>query len=356
MIPKKICVVGPCLNMGGIERASSTIANQFAEQGHDVLYLAIFKHPRFFKLHPQVVYDEPLDGTNVTKLNLLKTILRIRKTVTKFNPDSILAFNKLYAALTLIAVIGLGKKVYISERSSPFYKWRRQMDLVNRFAFTINPPDGVIAQTNIAAEYQKRKLPKNTKITVIPNAVRNITLHPEIARKNWILAVGRLDDNLKGFDRLIDAFTLCETSNWQLVFAGALETAGLLQQQAERLGLTDRIVFLGKIENMDEVYAQASIFVIPSRSEGFPNALCEAMAAGLPCISFDFTAGPRDIISNGVNGIIVPDGDLQQLATAIDAIASDAGKRAELGKNASEIATRLESSKIGKAYFDFISQ
>ncbi len=350
---KKICIVGPCINMGGIERASSTIANSFSKQGHDVLYLAIFKHRKFFTLLPEVRYDEPLDGSNVTSLNLIKTIRRIRSVVRQFNPDAIVAFNKFYAALTLIATIGLGKKIFVSERSSPLYKWPLKSELINRFAFWINPPVGIIAQTQIAAEYQRKRLPKKTRFEILPNALRKVNRYSEIDRKDWILAVGRLDDHLKGFDQLVEAYARCHT-NWKLVFAGGDENGHVLKKQAEQLGVSDSIVFLGKVENIDEVYAQAGIFVIPSRSEGFPNALCEAMAAGLPCISFDFVAGPRDIIVDGMNGIIVPNGNIQEMANAINDLINDPRKRMFLGNNATKIVETLNEETIGKRVLDYI--
>ena len=149
--------------MGGIERASSTIANFICSQGHSVVFIAIFKHPKFFQLLPEIEYDEPQDGSNVTKLNILKTILRIRRKVKSVDPETILVYNKFYAALTQLALIGLKKKVFISERSSPLFKWKKKIEIINRLAFWINPPTGVIAQTKIASEYQ-RKYYRKTKI------------------------------------------------------------------------------------------------------------------------------------------------------------------------------------------------
>lgn len=338
--------------MGGIERASSTIANYFASKGHQVLYLAIFNHPQFFKLHPKVVYSEPTDGTNVTSLNIYKTITRIRQTVKNNNFDAIVAYNKLYAALTLIATVGLRQKVFISERSSPFYKWSRNTELINRLALFLHPPTGIIAQTIVAAEHQKEYY-GDVPICVIPNALRNVELYPEVERQKIILAVGRIDDYLKGFDRLVEAFAICK-NDWKLVFAGGDENGSALKLLAEKNGLLDRIQFLGKIKNIDAIYAQASIFVIPSRSEGFPNALCEAMAAGIACISFDFIAGPREIITDGVDGIIVPDGNTTLLAEAIDNLVDNEIIRRRLGENATAIRCKLKEETVGNQFLDFI--
>lgn len=340
--------------MGGIERASATIANYISSQGHTTLYLAIFKHPRFFELHPEIEYDEPLDGSNITRLDPVKTIIRIRKKIKAFNPDTILAYNKFYASLALIALAGLNKKIIISERSSPLYKWGKKQELVNKIALMLNKPSGIIAQTSIAAQYQQAYYGKGIRSKVIPNALREVKLYPEVQREKWILAVGRFGDRLKGFDQLIEAFAQVKVQDWKLVFAGGDEDGDDLKELAKKMGVYEKIIFLGKVKDIDKVYARAGIFVIPSRSEGFPNALCEAMAAGLPCISFDFIAGPRDIITDGADGVIVENGNIEKLASALDNIIEDEQKRLLLMKNAVRITERLNMEKIGKEVLEFI--
>src|SRR5690606_2343592 len=135
-------------------------------------------------------------------------------------------------------------------------------------------------QTAIAATYQKKIYGEKIPIRVIPNALRPVTLYPEIRRKKWILAVGRFGDPLKGFDRLIKAFSKIHAHDWYLVFAGGDRDGEALKTLANELGVLERVLFLGKVIDLDRIYAEAGIFVIPSRSEGFPNALCEALAAG----------------------------------------------------------------------------
>lgn len=351
---EKIAVVGPCVNMGGIERASSTIANFAAAQGYAVMYLAIFKHPRFFELNPAIHYNEPTDGTNVSKLDIPKTIVRIRREIKKFNPDTVLAYNKFYASLALIALAGTGRKVFISERSSPFYKWPAKIELINKLAVFLKKPTGIIAQTSVAAEHQQKKY-GGAPVKIIPNAVRQIKLYPEIARQKQILAVGRFGDRLKGFDRLIEAFALVQDKDWKLVFAGgAADESPELTERARELGILGNIVFLGKVTEIDKTYAEAGIFVIPSRSEGFPNALAEAMTAGVPCISYDFTAGPRDIITPDVDGILVEDGNTEALGKAMNKLISDVDTRKMLGKNAVKAEGRFNENRIGKEVIDFI--
>ena len=340
----KILIIAPCLAMGGIERASSNTANGLSELGAKVYFLSLFKKEAFFKLNEGIEIIEP-QGFNKTKLSLFKSILWIRKEIKRVNPEHILVFNKFYGAITALALLGTKYPYFLSERSSPLFVWRQPMRAINKFAFSIKPPKGVIAQTNIAAEYQ-RKYFKKTEVIVIPNSVREVQLFPEIKREKVILAVGRLNDYLKGFDLLIESFAKLKNQDWELHIAGGDEEGEALKEQAERLGVINRIKFLGKVKEIDKCYAYAGMFVIPSRSEGFPNALAEAMTAGCCCIAFDFVAGPNEMITNGVDGILVPSGDTQKLAEAIDDLIVKDDFRDVLAQKAIKTSQHFKKSTI----------
>ena len=349
----KILIIAPCLAMGGIERASSNTANGLSELGAKVYFLSLFKKEAFFKLNEGIEIIEP-QGFNKTKLSLFKSILWIRKEVKRVNPEHILVFNKFYGAITALALLGTKYPYFLSERSSPLFVWRQPMRAINKFAFSIKPPKGVIAQTNIAAEYQ-RKYFKKTEVKVIPNSVREVQLFPEIKREKVILAVGRLNDYLKGFDLLIESFAKLKNQDWELHIAGGDEEGEALKEQAERLGVINRIKFLGKVKEIDKCYAYAGMFVIPSRSEGFPNALAEAMGAGCLCIAFDFTAGPRDIIVDGISGLIIENGNTTEMAKAIDYLIAHPEKRIQLSKEAIKIREKLNKNIIANKIKYFLN-
>lgn len=351
----KICIVGPGLNMGGVERATTNLANYFSDQGYSVVFISIFKGKHFFNLHKNIEFIEP-ENFNIKKLSIFKTILFLRRNIIKNNPDTVLAFTKFYSALTLISLWNKHINVFVSERSSPFYKWPKKVSIFSKFALMIKKPAGVISQTKIACQYQSKYYPKNTPFNVIPNPVRKIKLYPEIKREKILLAVGRFNDPSKGFDRLLKAFSKINSKDWKLIFAGGTINGEPLKQLAEDLQIANNVEFLGTVENIDYLFARAGIFVIPSRSEGFPNALCEAMAAGLPVISFDFVAGPADLIKNKYNGIIVPDGDIIGLANTIDYLIEDHNLRNILGANAISIGKELDINTISEKYLKFILQ
>ncbi|MBP9848362.1 MAG: glycosyltransferase [Flavobacterium sp.] len=348
----KIFIIAPCLAMGGIERASSNTANGLDELEAKVYFLSLFKKEQFFKLNEGIEIIEP-QGFNETKLSLVKSILWIRREVKRIEPDSILVFNKFYGAITALALIGTKYHYFLSERSSPLFVWRQPMRAINSIAFTIKPPKGVIAQTNIAAEYQ-RKYFKKTEVVVIPNSVREVKRYPETKREKIILAVGRLNDYLKGFDLLIESFAKLKNQDWELHIAGGDEEGEALKAQAEKLGVIRRIKFLGKVKEIDKCYAYAGMFVIPSRSEGFPNALAEAMTAGCCCVTFDFVAGPRDIITNNINGIIVENKNIVALSETIDSLIINQQLRINLEKNAMSLKKNLDKLTIVQKILNFI--
>ena len=351
MTKNKIVLIGPGLKMGGMERASCNFANSLQELGHEVVYVSLFNQEIFFKLNDGIQFIAP-QGFNKRSLDFIKTVQYIRKSVNQNKPDSVFALSKFYSAITLFSLAFTKIPVFISERSSPFFKWNKKIDAFNHFVFRYFPPKGVVAQTSLAAFHQKKYHKATVQFTVIPNPVREIRV-VEIEKQNYVLAMGRFNDPNKGFDRLVAAFADVKALNWKLVFAGGDQDGVALKTQASELGILDRIKFLGKVD-VDSILAESKIFVIPSRSEGFPNALCEAMAAGLPCVAFDFDAGPRDIITPNIDGILVENNNIAALSSAIQKLIDDAPLRDTLGVNALKIRSTLDKNKIGRELATFL--
>lgn len=349
----KIMVIGPNIGMGGVERASVNLANEISRIGYVVFYIALIPEKPFYTLNSKVKYFEPL-GFNQKKLSLIKSLMFIRNMIVSNRPDAIISFTKFYGLLANLAVLGTRYKVFISERSSPLYIWPLHIALFCKVSKFLRKPAGIIAQTTIASEYQKRYY-GNIPFCVIPNALRKIELLPLQERQKNLLCVGRMGDSCKGFDLIIEAFSKLKNKDWELHFAGGTpEEGSYLIQSIKSDDILSRIKFLGKVKDIDTVYAAAGIFVLPSRSEGFPNALSEAMGAGLPCISFDIIAGPGDIIRNDVDGILVPKDDVSGLTKAIDQLIDDPEKRKYFSRNAIDSSSRFAGPIIAKSHIDFV--
>jgi glycosyltransferase involved in cell wall biosynthesis len=340
--------------MGGMERASCNIANALLHAGCEVRFLALFPQERFFHLDNRIPFSEP-NGFNDRRLDLIKSLRWIRKGVQEVAPDIVLVYNKFYGAIAVLALTGLASvKVIVSERSSPLYRWPLMPRVFNKIVFGLWKPHGLIAQTKRAMEYQQTYYGPSVPIVVIPNVVRPIQHFSTLQREKVFLAIGRLNDHLKGFDRLLRAFSKVHASDWSLWIAGGVAGQDAqLDKIIADLGIGARVKMLGKVADPDSLFAQASIFVMPSRSEGFPNALAEAMAAGMACISFDFVAGPSDLIQDGVNGLLVTDGEEEALTKAMGRLAENEVERKKLGNEALHIADKLSESAIAGQHLQF---
>jgi glycosyltransferase involved in cell wall biosynthesis len=162
-----------------------------------------------------------------------------------------------------------------------------------------------------------------------------------------ITAMGRLTYQ-KGFDLLLQAFKKIADAHphWQLMILGEGALRKDLERQRDELGLTKRVRFSGLVDNPFPILQGSSLFVMASRYEGFPCALLEAMACGLPVVYTDCPSGPSEIIREGIDGLLVPNGDVAALGNAMDRLMSDAGERQRLAARAPEVLERFGSDKI----------
>lgn len=347
----RVIVIGPNIGMGGVERESCNVSNLLESAGLEVMYLALIPEKPFFKLNESVLYVEP-EGYNENKLDMVKSIKFIRKNVKKFNPDFIIAFTKFYGTLANMSLLFTRYKLYIRESSSPLYRWARHINLFNKLSISLRKPYGIAPQTVIGGEYQQ-KFYKIKNSVVIPNPVRKIKLFPEIKREKIILCVGRHGDRLKGFDLIIQAFDKLNNDDWELHFAGILPEEGddLLEYLTNK-SKSKRIKFLGKLggNQLDETFAKAGIFAMPSRSEGFPNALAEALSAGVPCVSFDFISGAKDLIDDGRNGLLAIPEDVEDFTNKLGVLIEDEEKRKAFEIAAKASTANLTQEKITEKY------
>ena len=353
---ERVLLITPSIHMGGMQNAMVNLANGFAIAGLKVEMYALFKLEHFFKLDNRVQFSEspkPPECYNVMT-RMISILTNVRKVIKKSDSQTVIVYGKFYSALTLLASLGLKKRIFISDRVSPLYKDPLYVELITSMIYFFIMPAGIIAQTNISATCQRQRFRNDLPIEVIPNPVREIN-HYDYEKEKKVLAVGRFGDYLKGFDRLIEAWGKVDAPDWKLVFAGGFESDDpALGKRAKALKVYDTIVFSGKVNNIDELYARSSIFVIPSRSEGFPNALAEAMSAGLACVSFDFIAGPRDMIRDGYNGYLVTSGDIDALANKIQYLIEHEAERKTVSHNATEIKDVLSLERIIQQHINFI--
>jgi len=186
-------------------------------------------------------------------------------------------------------------------------------------------------------------------LEVIPNAAQFIAeKHSEVSRKR-VIAVGRLDYQ-KGFDRLIRAWATVRLQgrhkDWQLDIFGQGEWQDMLHRTVAEMNLADTVQIHPPTPRIGNEYANSAMLVMSSRYEGFPMVMIEAMACGLPVVSFDCQCGPKDIIEDGINGLLVPDGDIEGLAEAIEILMDDEAYRRRLSANARKVTEKYAEETI----------
>lgn len=351
----RICIIAPSNQMGGIERALSVLSAHFVMRGHDVTYIACRAGNHFYQLQKEINYIEPSfqHATGFFKkfITYWNIIRFIRRNIKQIKPDTIMSFGDIINPFAIIANYGLGFPIYISDRISPKQRLGKFQNLIKYV--TYSHATGFIAQSKMAADYKYKIFGQSINLRIIPNSLRDIQDYPCLKKEKWVFAMGRLSYE-KGFDRLIEAFSrISGHKEWRLVLAGNGKLLKQLRHQAESLGILDRVDFLGIRKDVDYLMAKSSLFVIPSRCEGFPNALAEAMASPLPCISFD-SISATEIIENRVNGIVIPEGDIDTLAREMEILMNDKLLREKYAANAYLIRERLDKDKIGDMYLGFI--
>lgn len=184
-------------------------------------------------------------------------------------------------------------------------------------------------------------------IRVIPNAANFIAEKYSDCSAKRVIAVGRLDYQ-KSFDRLIQVWEKVhqQMPDWRLDIFGQGEWQEMLQGMIDERGLQETVKLNGPTKNIGQEYSESSMIVMSSHYEGFPMVMIEAMACGLPAVSFDFKCGPRDIIKEGENGLVVKDGDIDGLAKAMMALMRDEELRRKMGENAKRVVETFSEAKV----------
>ncbi|MBN2611621.1 MAG: glycosyltransferase [Bacteroidales bacterium] len=350
----KIVIVLPKLTCGGTERTAAELANYIAGTGGDATLVLMYKKERFYDLHPNVAVIEPdIPRNKLGKyLYIFYLLSFLRSQFKKLKPNVIFALG--YVAFTLFASLGLKTKVVMSLRSSPSrirFPGNRILNKAYKIShrFLKSRVDGIIAQTSRAAEIYIRRY--KCPVIVIPNFLREIREYGH-ERENLIINIGHCSFE-KGQHYLIQSFSRINALGWKLVIVGDGPKKTELEQLAENLGIRDNVIFTGYQQDVDYHLSKSKIFAFSSVIEGYPNALIEAMANGLPAVSFNCEAGPSDIISEGTDGFLVEVGDTDNFTGRLQMLVDQPELRNRLGKNALKVKQKNDLGVIAPKYLEF---
>lgn len=355
----RICFVIPTLQAGGMERVMSELADYFVKKKNVELHLILYGRGRsiFYKLPGSVIIhrpDWPFDNSK-RLWHTFKTIVYLRKTIKRLQPDRILSFGEYWNSFVLMALKGLNIPIFVSDRCRPDKNLGRKHEILRRLLYPFSA--GIIAQTSFAKDvYLEKKLNKN--ISVINNPIRELKAAiPSPKKENIILSVGRLIDT-KHHDHLIQIFGRVNKDDWRLVIAGgdAIKQKGMekLKTLIKELNLTNQVTLTGTVDNVEEYYHKSKIFAFTSSSEGFPNVIGEAMSAGLPIVTYNCVAGPADMVKDGENGYLVDLFDDKTFEHRLRELMNDEDLRERMGKKSRKLIQRFSVDTIGEKYFMFL--
>jgi len=189
----------------------------------------------------------------------------------------------------------------------------------------------------------------------IPNTVRDIEPPQADLGAKRIFAAGRHTPQ-KGFDMLLPAFAPVAAAHpdWELRICGRGQRTAELQRQVDELGIGDQVTLAEPSEDIPGEMAQASIYVLSSRYEGFPLVLIEAMSKGMGVVAFDCPTGPADIVDDHRNGILVPAGDVERLTAGMLELVEDEALRRRCGAAAIETAREYTMAAVGPQWDEML--
>ncbi|MGZ9096688.1 MAG: glycosyltransferase family 4 protein [Micavibrio sp.] len=341
---------------GGVERMAIAMMGALCERSHDVILLTWDKEDArpFYAMDPRITWHKLNLGNPDEKAGWelrLRRALRVRKIVASIRPDVMIGFQHgAFLALRLFT-LGLGIPTIAAERNAPT---RFEFSSEGKRRHIIFLTFLLASRITIQCENYRNQYPSylRSKITTISNPVFPARCQATPAgiegQKKTMLSVGRISYQ-KNFDVLIDAFSrICtEFPDWHLLIAGDGEGRHELNEKIIQRGLESKITLAGAVSDVELHYCSSHAFCLPSRWEGFPNALAEAMAHGLPVIGFRECAGVNDLIQHQKNGILADgNGNVDTLTASLREIMQNAEARILMGQAGSNAMKNYAPKKI----------
>jgi glycosyltransferase involved in cell wall biosynthesis len=348
------------LTGGGAEGVMGTLANQLAAKGHEV---TLVSHLRRFVYHIEDNVDlidcrvwqyDTFKGNFIVRIykkiaNRFLDYKNLKRIIKEKEPELVMSF--LLQWLWQIILICKGRIPIVFAHRVAFERKTSNDFITKKILFKMADVLSVTSYYDVAYLHKKYK-----KVVTVPNPLRYEPITQEEYVKTFdnrknILACGRIAPQ-KGFDKLVVAFSkIAELfPDWDIDICGKDgyddNYSQRLKKVVNELGLDNRVRFIGFHNDIDRVMREHAVFCLSSDNEGFPNVLSEAMAMGCACVSFDIVTGPREIIIDGLDGIIVEDQNVEELSLALKSILENKKMRYYFGMKACENSRRFRSDVI----------
>ncbi len=355
----KIIFFTMTLTKGGAERVITTLCNNWKVKSDELVILTCLKDKPQYAINERIEVMGLVDSDKYYKRGKIKTFKKLcyeyKKAINKINPEIVISF--LPEPCMISTIMNRGRKTVIvgSERGNPYYQYSWVCKLLMNWVYS--HMDGVVFQTTGARKYFNKKVQRKGKVIGNPISNRFIKTATRIPCRNEIVSVGRFTPE-KNYPVLIKAFgkVLNKYPNLVLKIYGRVDKSLKIDELITDLNIGNSVILMGESDCIQDDILNAGIFVMSSKSEGMPNALMEAMALGLPVISTDCPpGGPKELIKNNENGILVSNENVDELAKAIIKLVGDEDLADQLGKKASEIVNEYATDVICNKWSSYIN-
>ena len=344
----KILLFVSSLYHGGMERIAAVLANHFAEK-YDITVADFSDNRKTYPLDPRVELRDITPRCS-RLFRPIKRLLNIKNVIKSVNPDVIISFSASLNAKVIRVNRLFKKRIIVSERTTVSRRLAKEAEHARKKLYP--GTDCVVYVTK--EDYDNSPHVKNR--TFIYNPLLFEPYGQYAGREKSVVAIGGLNRwHVKGFDLLLSAWSkICpDFPDWQLEFLGT-DADGPVHDMVENFGISKQVRFLGHSDSVQDVLRKKSVYVLSSRNEGFPNSLVEAMSQGCACIAFDCSTGPKEILTDGVSGLLVKNGSVEDMAEKMASLLSDENLRLFLSRNAVEEVKRFDYDVIMKQWDDLL--
>ncbi|MDB5119318.1 MAG: group 1 glycosyl transferase [Sphingobacteriales bacterium] len=370
MKKQKIFFITPNLVKGGAQRVVCSLSNYFDDHNFSVGMIVLgqgikageeIAYPINKDVNTFILSDR--DGRYSVFYRLyfaFSMLFKFFYYIIKYSPSHIISFTTAANIWTGVVAKILGIPYIVSERTIPDRTINKFHPIKSKIVCWLYKKSSaiVVPSKGLKDELLKNKNLQDAKnLKVIRNPVTTFKTLSGIPvhYKPFILAVGRLHF-VKGFDLLINAYNELKINDIDLIIVGDGEEREKLQKQISSLGLNNSVFLVGKKDNMQDYYSQSKLFVLSSRNEGYPNVLIEAMSFGCVSVAVDCITGPSEIIENGINGMLIENGNVSLLSKTMAALLQDDVLRANMSVEARRIGEANSMSAISSMWKSLIIQ
>ncbi len=350
----KILVFIDHFQFGGAARVTSSMCNGLVQEGHDVsIAMDILNYSILYPLDERIKLISSVEAKNASKRSVLSRLMKLislicssRRIVRQQKPDLVIAVLSDIFFIVKIAMVGMDIPVIACDHTSFERKSKRWITQFVRTYF-YKTADALTILTKKDEKLLGGRFPNKR---VIYNPLPFDVLDEQTQRRKNVLCAGRLDAwEIKGYDTMISIWKNLAVTfpDWVLEIAGygSPQAYDELNAMICQAGLQGRVILLGQLDDMKDLYSHTSVFAMPSRLEGFGMVLLEAMSQGCACVTFDVGGAEEMILNNGA-GNIVPSGDIEGFKNSLAEIMRNDHLRAEMSRLAIADAQKFSQERF----------